>query len=1127
VTAGRPPESYLSKPATGDPLIGEDKREEEDRVRRDFIRRGQPVFDMVVRLVASGDVGALELLYAGSTPLHELIADEDDFRKDEGFAAKAGAPFKPDEQAGAHAARALGGLGLALAAPEMAEKTLYSALAWYTEARGSVAAPGFGLRDIAKAEPRLLPLADLLSSVAGEDRWTAGALTIAVTLRALAAPGGKRARRSGITALMAGRSGDDEEGVRARLEMSVARGLPPGLVADPGRMALFAADPAFQESLDRAWAQAGAPRAGSTVLWSVGAAEGPVPYIEGESAGGAFAVVLDEVGRLSRPLAQARVIRRLKGGTAVIGRIDDLGYLHGVEGYDSKLNALGNHAKVIVPTVDLAKAKSAAKEEKDLEVVGAAHWRDAARSARHSNYKVLASQGLAVVLAAAIGVGLYAWRQHDQAVLQGHLAESRALAADSGTLVAQSQVTGATDPALARLEAVAAWKLDHTPAAGYAMLKAAALPPIAILSGDGTASVGFPAFSGDSRLLAAGSSGGDVNVWDMATHQLVGTLAGSGHASVGVMAFSADDSRVAAGTSTGVVVWDVSGRQLTSFKMKGAVEAVAFSRDGTLLAAFANKSSVQVWDVSTRRLSATFESSPSQYDGTTFSPNGAAFSPNGSLLAVGTQNGNGVQLWDLATGQLATTFKADADGPVSMVFSPDSRELATGAGSNGVDVWNLVDGKLITNLQPGQDDGAAPVAFTSDNTRLTIGINGTGGQVWNVASGQLIKSIAYSNTLVVSPDFSLAAEVTLDQTLELLNIAAESALDRPAATLPPADPDGVSSIAFSSNGRLFAAAGAQADISKGGDKGGINQGIRLWNVTTHALVATLKASNDAPVVSLAFTPDNGLLAAGTNRDGTQVWNVATRKLVTTLKSSDVVPVTSVAFSGGLLAAGTDGDGVQLWDVATGHLVATLHHSYFNVSSVAFSPGGDLLAVGTTGHGYDMGMGHVGGGTEIWNVATHRLVTTFKSSSGNQVSTVAVSRTGSLLAATADGIQMGNVSGGQPTSFGSGGYDWVALSQDGRAAAIPSTGGIQLWDTATGQQAGTLPDGNANTGDLPVAFSPDDTLLAVAASGGSVQLWKVPYLADTPGYLCSVAGEAFPPDVWAQYAPGIKYQKTCS
>jgi WD40 repeat protein len=430
----------------------------------------------------------------------------------------------------------------------------------------------------------------------------------------------------------------------------------------------------------------------------------------------------------------------------------------------------------------------------------------------------------------------------------------------------------------------------------------------------------------------------------------------------------------------------------------------------------------------------------------------------------------------------------------------------------------------MTTLQPGKDDVAYSVVFSSDDRSPNAGV-----QVRNLPHSPLIDSLD-SGTVAVSPDFSLAAFATQDGTLDLLNVGAESVLARPAATLPSADSDDVLSIAFSPNGHLLAA----GTHGVGGGERGTGLGIRLWNVSTHDLVGTLEASNHAPVDSVAFTPDNSLLAAGTFGDGTQVWNVTTRRLVTTLKPGNGNQVSAVAdnqvsavaFSGhGLLAAGTDGGGVQLWDVGTRQLVATLHPGPFDVSAVAFSPSGDLLAVGTK-RGPNMGRGHPGGGVQVWNTVTHELVTTLVTDNADQSSTVAFSRTGSLLAATGDGIRVWNASRLQTASFGSGANP-AAFSQDGTVAAIPAASGIQLWDTATGQQAGTVPEADPSAGDLRVAFSPDDTLLAAGGSGGSVQLWKVPYVADTAGYLCSVAGESFPPADWARYAPGIAYQKTCS
>ena len=67
----------------------------------------------------------------------------------------------------------------------------------------------------------------------------------------------------------------------------------------------------------------------------------------GESAGAAFAVVLDEIRRLQRRLSAFTVIRRLVEDTSIAGRIDeDEGSLcrSSVEGYRNKLKVLPEHA---------------------------------------------------------------------------------------------------------------------------------------------------------------------------------------------------------------------------------------------------------------------------------------------------------------------------------------------------------------------------------------------------------------------------------------------------------------------------------------------------------------------------------------------------------------------------------------------------------------------------------------------------------------------------------------------------------------------------------------------------------------------------------------------------------------
>lgn len=102
---------------------------------------------------------------------------------------------------------------------------------------------------------------------------------------------------------------------------------------------------------------------------------------------------------------------------------------------------------------------------------------------------------------------------------------------------------------------------------------------------------------------------------------------------------------------------------------------------------------------------------------------------------------------------------------------------------------------------------------------------------------------------------------------------------------------------------------------------------------------------------ITFSPNGQLLAAGTLQDGVKLWNVRDRILVASLGTGDV---RSLAFSpdSRYLVTGDSGEQsvVRIWELAEATLVRTLDPSLTPwVSSVALSPDGSLIAVGTNKH----------------------------------------------------------------------------------------------------------------------------------------------------------------------------------
>jgi eukaryotic-like serine/threonine-protein kinase len=118
---------------------------------------------------------------------------------------------------------------------------------------------------------------------------------------------------------------------------------------------------------------------------------------------------------------------------------------------------------------------------------------------------------------------------------------------------------------------------------------------VTILPGDAE---GFRiAYAADGRLVAAGSGGGNVRLWNTHTHQELHVLP-HGNQVYG-LAFSPDGTRLATGCSDNTIrIWDIAtGKDVCELRGHRAyVHAVAFSPDGTRLASASGDLTVRIWD---------------------------------------------------------------------------------------------------------------------------------------------------------------------------------------------------------------------------------------------------------------------------------------------------------------------------------------------------------------------------------------------------------------------------------------------------------------------------------------------------------------------------------------------------
>ena len=617
-----------------------------------------------------------------------------------------------------------------------------------------------------------------------------------------------------------------------------------------------------------------------------------------------------------------------------------------------------------------------------------------------------------------------------------------------------------------------------------------------------------------------------------AAGQPLGALLGEGTNAVESVAFSPNGQILAAGDVGGHVgLWDIAtGRRTATLAEGHPVYSVAFSPNGQILAAGDEGGHVGLWDIATGRRTATLaEGGPVV---------SVAFSPNRQILAAGDDGGH-VGLWDTATGRRTATLADSSSAVESVAFTRNGQTLAAGDTGGHVGLWDTASGRRTATLVEGGP--VASVAFSPNGQTLAVGDYSGHVGLWDTTSGRRTATLAEGGpvyTVAFSPNGQTLAAGELGGHVGLWDTAS----GRRTATLAEGRP--VYTVAFSPNGQTLAAGDYDGNVAlwdtSGGQRtvtlaegrpiytvalspdgqtlatGGPSGDVGLWDVASGRRTAAL--AEGRPVVGVAFSPDGQALAVGDTGGNIRMWDTASGRRTATLAEGR--PVYTVAFSpnGQTLAAGDTGD-VGLWDVASGQQTATLAEGA-PVDSVAFSPDGRTLAAGDTG-------GHVG----LWDVASSRRTAALPE--GGPVASVAFSPDGRTLAVgdTGGNIRMWNTaSGRRTTSLAEGGpVHTVTFSPDGQTLAIgDSAGNVVLWDVASGRRTAALPEGGPV---YRVAFSSSGQMLAIGDLNGSVALLRQKLWNLTGGFLsrliCREVRRNMTQAQWAANAPGQPYQKTCS
>jgi WD40 repeat protein len=363
---------------------------------------------------------------------------------------------------------------------------------------------------------------------------------------------------------------------------------------------------------------------------------------------------------------------------------------------------------------------------------------------------------------------------------------------------------------------------------------------------------------------------------------------------------------------------------------------IAQSTDHTLLAFSSAHHVIRVWDMH------KFEERALLRGHKWGAISHLTINPQKTLLASGSHADHTVRVWDIEKKKQKYILKEFTSSLKCIKFSPDGTKLASGGLGDTVKLWDIKTNTQIFEVWGRGDDWVDSLSFSPDGTKLAIS-HSRNVHLYDTDTGEEIFIIRIHKKRRQNKGFHGIKKII---TVFYQGIPAIAVLGKRGGSVSIWDWRTGEEITVLENKQKYADYNIAANTTGDFIIIANSRELQIWDMKTGTQKATIEKTNHVTYVnSLALNQKGNLVAIG-SVDIIELWDIEKQKLLHSL-TKDCSIISSVAFSpdGDLLASTGHFDTyVRIWDTTTGMEVYALPHHNSLMSQIEFSPHGNLLAM---------------------------------------------------------------------------------------------------------------------------------------------------------------------------------------